>query len=123
MHYSVGLRILVLFVADVLHPVDYFAVLLFLDGDVGHGRRWRGAVPVLLAGGEPDDVAGTDLLDWAAPALCPAAARGDDESLAERMRVPGSPRARLECHAGALNEGRIGRLKERIDPHCTGKPV
>src|SRR5215217_641542 len=47
----------VLLVGDVLHPVDGLAALLLLDGDVGHGGRGAGPVPVLLAGGEPDHVA------------------------------------------------------------------
>ena len=74
-------------------------------------RGWRGAVPVLLAGREPDDVSGPDFLDWAAPSLCQAGAGRDDESLTERMRVPCSARARLERYAGTLNKRRIGCLK------------
>ena len=40
----------ILGVGDVFEPVDDFAVELFLNGDVGHGGSWRGAVPVLFAG-------------------------------------------------------------------------
>ena len=39
----------------------------FLDGDMCHGGGGRGAVPVLLAGREPDHVARADFLDRAAP--------------------------------------------------------
>src|SRR5271170_266197 len=53
----------VLFFAHLLQPVDNFSVELFLDGDVSHGGGWRCPVPVFLAGCEPDDIAGTDLLD------------------------------------------------------------
>ena len=56
-------------VGDVLHPVDRLAVEGLLDGDMGHGGRWRGAVPVLLARREPDDVAWTDFLDRPAVSL------------------------------------------------------
>ena len=56
-------------------------------------------------------------------ALSPAAASRDDESLAERMRMPCSPRARLEGYAGTLNKCRIGCLKKRIDPYGAGKPL
>jgi len=31
---------LVLFVADLFHPVDNLSVELFLNGDVSHGRCW-----------------------------------------------------------------------------------
>src|SRR6516165_1589098 len=67
----------VLLVADFLHPLDVLAVELFLDRDMAHGRGCRRAVPVLLAGWKPDDIAGPDFLDRAALALRPAAARGD----------------------------------------------
>ena len=56
-------------------------------------------------GGEPDDVAGADFLDRAALALDPAAAGGDDQGLAQRMRVPGGARAGLERDAGAARRG------------------
>jgi hypothetical protein len=49
-----------LFVADLFHPVNRFAVELFLNGDVRHGRGWRGAVPMLLARREPDYVSRSD---------------------------------------------------------------
>src|SRR5437660_12757512 len=77
----------VLLVGDLLHPVDDLAVELFLDGDVGHRGTRRGAMPMLLAGRARNDVARTDDLDRPAPALHVAAAGGDDERLAERMRV------------------------------------
>jgi hypothetical protein len=63
---------LVLLVGDVLEPLDGFAVERFLDGDVGQGGGWGGAVPVFFAWGEPDDVAGMNLLDGSAPALSQA---------------------------------------------------
>ena len=113
----------VLLVADLLHPVDHLAVQLFLNGDVRHGGGRRGAVPVLLAGREPDHVTGPDLLDGAAPALHPAAAGRDDQRLAERMRVPRGSRTRLERDAGAETQGRIRRLKQRIDANGAGEPV
>src|ERR1700683_698631 len=109
---------MVLFVADLFHPVDNLTVLLFLNGDVRHGRGGRGPMPVLLARREPDHVTRPDLLDGSAPTLGPAAASRDDESLTERMGMPRSPRTRLEGDAGALHKCRIGRLKKRIDPYC-----
>ena len=74
-------------------------------------------VPVLLAGSEPDHVAGMDLLYRAALALGPAAAGRDDQRLAERMRVPGGAGAGLEGHDGAGDTRRGAALEERVDPH------
>src|SRR6266699_3497747 len=39
----------VLFVADLLHPVDHLSVEFLLDGDMGHGGGGRCAMPMLLA--------------------------------------------------------------------------
>src|SRR5882724_5414189 len=41
----------ILFVADLLHPVDRAAVQRLLNSDMHHRRRARRAVPVLLTGG------------------------------------------------------------------------
>jgi hypothetical protein len=78
----------VLLVADLFHPVNDLAVELFLYGDVRHARGRRSAVPVLLAGRERDHITRPDLLDRTAFALSPAEARGHDERLPERMRMP-----------------------------------
>src|SRR5208282_5661981 len=71
----------VLFVGDLFHPVDHLTVELFLDGDVRHGCGRRSPMPVLLAGREPDHITRPNFFDRASPALCPAAASGDDQSL------------------------------------------
>lgn len=42
----VALLFLVFLVADVLQPIYDLAVKIFLNGDVGHGRGYCGAVPV-----------------------------------------------------------------------------
>src|SRR5882762_8201485 len=92
----------VLFVADLFHPVDDLAVgIALLDGDMGHRGRWRRSVPMLYAGRARDHVTGPDFLDRAAPILRPAKAGRNDQGLTERMRVPGTPGARLKCDAGA----------------------
>ena len=54
-------------------------------------------------------------------ALRPAAARRHDQRLAERVRVPRRPGARLERDAGADGACRVGRLEQRIDPHRAGE--
>jgi hypothetical protein len=59
----VSLWLLILFVADLFHPVDGLAVELFLNGDVRHGRGRRSTMPMLLARGEPDHVTRPDFFD------------------------------------------------------------
>src|ERR1700692_369949 len=83
----------VLRVADLFHPVDDFAVQRFLNGDMRHRVRRSCAVPVLLTGREPDDIASPDFLSGAAFALHPAAAGGHDQRLTQWMRMPGGPGA------------------------------
>src|SRR5712692_11478352 len=53
--------VLVLRAANLLHPVHGLAVELFLNGDVRHGGRCPGAVPVLLTWRNPDNVTGRPL--------------------------------------------------------------
>jgi hypothetical protein len=113
----------ILLLTYLFQPVDHLAVPLFLNGDVRHRCGCCGAMPVLLAGREPDHIAWPNLLDWTSPVLRPAAASRDDECLTKGMRVPCRPRARLESYARALNKRRIGCLKKRIDPNCTGEPI
>src|SRR3974390_363004 len=64
----------VLLVSDVLHPLHRLAVECLSNGDMAHRRGRRRAVPVLLAGQKPDDIARPDFLDWASLALHPSAA-------------------------------------------------
>ena len=80
-------------------------------------------MPMLDARRYPDDVAGPDFLDRAAPVLAQADARRDDQRLAERMRVPGGARARLERHDAAADPGRSGRLEPGIDTHGAGEVI
>ena len=86
-----------------------------MDGDVRHRRDWRGAVPVLFAGRDPDHVAGPDFLDGAAPALHATAAGCHNQGLAERMRVPQRPRAGLERDAETIRPRRRWRLEQRVN--------
>src|SRR5215471_17724917 len=53
----------VLFIADVLHPVDDLAVEHLRNRYVRHCSRGRGAVPVLLVWCKPHDVARPNVLD------------------------------------------------------------
>src|SRR3954451_9123540 len=113
----------VLLVADLLHPIDGRAVQLFLDSDVAHGSGRAGAMSVLFAGREPDDVARADLLNGAALTLHQAEACHDNEGLTKRMRMPGGARAGLKGDERASNAGGLGRAEQGIDAHRASKPV
>lgn len=60
---------LVLFVADLLHPVDRLAIELFLNGDMGYGRGLHGTMPMLFTRRDPNHVTRMNFLDRAIPAL------------------------------------------------------
>ena len=107
----------------MLHPVDSFSVLLFLDGDVGHGGCRGGSVPVLLMGRKPDDIAWVDFFDRTAFPLSESAARGNNESLAERMSVPGRPRTGLEGYTCPGYKRGVRCAEKRIDPHRAREPI
>jgi len=108
---------LVLFVADLFHPVNDLAVETFLNGDVRHGSGRRSPMPMLLPRREPNHITRSDFLDGAALALRPPAPSRHDQGLPQRMSVPGSTRTWLEgdtCAAGAC--GRV-RLEEGVNAH------
>src|SRR5215470_1758397 len=109
----------VLFVADSFLPVDDFPVQRFLNGNMSHRGRRRGAMPMLFTGRKPDHISTPDFLDRPALALRPPKTRRNDQRLTEWMCVPRGTRTRLEhyarhtharlaCHAGAMR--RRGRL-------------
>src|ERR1039458_4384047 len=114
---------LVLFVADFFPPVNRFAVELFLNGDVRHGRGWRGAVPMLLARRKPDYVTRTNFFDRAAPALHASAASHHDQCLPQWMGVPRCSSTGLERDDCAGNPRGIASLERRVNAHRAGKPV
>jgi hypothetical protein len=116
-----ALRGSILLVADFLHPVDSFPVELFHYGDMRHRRGRRCAVPVLDAGRTPDHVAGSDFLFGLAPALRPAASRGDYQRLPKGMGMPGCARAGFERHQRAESAGRSGWIEQRVDPYRAGE--
>src|SRR5712691_618590 len=74
---------LVLFVDDLLHPVGGFAVKSFLNGNMRHGRSWRGTVPMFLARREPDHIPWPNFLNRPSPALDPATASSHDQGLTQ----------------------------------------
>src|SRR5215510_4047965 len=88
---------------------------------MGHRRSGRSAVPMLLAGGEPDDIAWPDFLPRATLALRPAAAICDDERLAQRVCVPSGARARLKCDDDTADTRGVAALEARVHPHRPGE--
>ena len=112
-----------LFVANLFHPLDNFAVQRFLNGDMSHCGRRRGAVPMLLVRRKPDHIAWPDLLDRSAIALRPPKSGRDDQCLPEWMSVPGSASTRLERDTRATNPRRLGCLEQRFDADVTLKPI
>src|SRR5256885_4692424 len=86
----------VLLVRHMFHPVHGFSVETFLNGNVGHGCVWCGAVPMLFTRREPDHVTGPDLFDRSTCALRPAATRNHDQRLPKRMRMPCGASTRLK---------------------------
>src|SRR6516165_7712174 len=102
-------------------PIDNLAVERLLNSDVAHARCCRRLVPMLVTGWTRDHIARTDFPFGAAPALGPAAARGDDQPLAKRMGMPCGPGAGLERHQTGADARRLNRLKQRIDPHIAGE--
>src|SRR3954469_17433652 len=88
---------------------------------MGHCLGSRGAMPMLLAGFEPDDVTRLDLLYRSAVTLSPATAGRHDQRLTEGMRVPRRPRAGLEGHMCAGDPRGVGRLEQHIDADSTGE--
>src|SRR3954470_4709730 len=108
----------VLLVGDLLHPVHNLAVELFLDRDVRHGARQRGAVPVLLVGRAPDDVSRPDDPDGTAGALHVAAPGGADQRLTQRMRVPIAASAWFKGDVGAARARRRRGLEKLVNADC-----
>src|SRR5436305_10331361 len=88
-----------------------------------HRRVGRSAMPVFLARRTPHDVTRPDILNRAAFALHPAEAGGNDQRLAERMRVPCRARARLEGDLRTGDTRGLGRTEQRIDANGSGEPV
>ena len=101
-------------VAHRLQPRHRLAALRKLQRHVRHPDGRRGAVPVPLAGSEPDDVARPQLLARAAFSRRPSESGGDQEGLAERVRVPARTRARLEGDGGRRRPHPLLRRLERV---------
>ena len=111
----------VLFVADMLQPVDGLAVERLLDGNMRHRRRGRCPVPMLFARRKPNDVARPDFLDGTAPMLRPTEPGRDNQCLTEGMGMPCGAGAGLERDARAANARGLSGLEERVDTNRSGE--
>jgi hypothetical protein len=75
-------------------------------------RFWCGAVPVLLAGFDVDDVSGPHLLDGPSATGDVADAVGDVQRLAARMGVPRGAGAGSEADVGAADGGLVVQVAD-----------
>lgn len=101
----------ILVVAHVLHPLDDLAIEAFLDREMRHPRGRRSTMPVPLARRKPDDVAQSDFFNGTTRALHATDTRGDDQRLAQRVRVPCRASTGLEGDTSAGDASRSRRLK------------
>src|SRR6476660_5474154 len=76
-------------VSHLLHPVGIDSIECFLHRDVSHGIGRGGAMPMLFARRNPNDIAGPDFADRATLGLNPTNARDDIKRLTQRMGMPG----------------------------------
>src|SRR5438874_13201744 len=114
---------LILFVADVLHPIDVLAVERLLGRYVDHAGGRRRAMPMLFVRWNPNHVAGFDLAELAVPALHPAGAGNDEQRLAKWMGMPGGACARLEAHQTRAHPRWRRRFDDRLLPNRAGKAI
>jgi hypothetical protein len=112
----------VLLIRDMLQPDDKcFALVAFLNREVRHGAVGSRAVPVLLAGLDPDRVAGMDFLDGLALELDAPHSGDDMQRLSHGMRVPCGAGAGCEGNQSSADAGGSGRGDDFVDPDCSGK--
>src|SRR5262245_58635224 len=78
---------------------------------------------MLLAGRDPNRVAGPDFTNRLAPQLHPADAGNDVQGLAERVSVPRGARVRLEPDPGTPDPRRRRRFDDRLLPYRAGERV
>jgi hypothetical protein len=111
----------VLLVCDLLEPLHGSTVQLFLNRNVRQSGGWGSAVPVFLARGEPDDVAGTEFFHRPAPALGQTGAFGHDQVLPEWVRVPRGASAGLKRDESTGYAGGGGGMQQRFDAYGPGE--
>src|SRR3954447_14640239 len=115
------LSLAIFFIAYHFHPGDGIAIEFFCDGGMRHRGGWRGSVPVLCSGWNPDDIPFSYLLNMASPLLNPTKPGCNDQSLAEGVCMPHGSGTRFECHARANCARWINRIKQRLNMHRASK--
>ena len=98
-------------VRHLLHPGHGSAVVGFMDGDMSHASMRRRAMPVLVFGGAPQDVARTKLQLRSTRNLGPANTLGHDQRLTRGVGVPRGTRTGLEVNDGPRNARRLIALE------------
>ena len=68
-------------------------------------------MPMFFVRRKPNNIAWPDFFNTSAFALGPAETGGDNQRLAERMRMPGGARTRLERHSRATHARWVRRFK------------
>ena len=76
-------------------------------------------MPVFLTGGDPHDVAGSNLLDRVTPSLYAAGTGRDDQDLTSGMRVPRRAGTGLERDRPATGMRRVERFEQHFDTNLT----
>ena len=76
---------------------------------------------MLLTGGDPDDVSGSDVLDGVTPSLDAADPGRDDQDLSPRMGVPGRAGTGLEGDRPTTRVRGIARLEQHLDLRAAGE--
>src|ERR1700722_10658030 len=91
------------------------------DGQVGHEVPGAGSMPVLLAVGSEDDVAGTELHPLLAARLRPAASLRHVEGLAAVVGMPGGAGTGREVHGVHGELRRRQSPGDRVHPYLAGE--
>ncbi len=109
-----GLLAVVLFVSDFFHPLGAFAVFDAGNGNMGHGRSGRRAVPVFDARRTLEHISGPEFFDCAVSSACPANAKGHHKVLACGMRMPKGTRTGLKRDIGSGDAGVPAMVKKDV---------
>jgi hypothetical protein len=112
---------MVLFIADLFHPISRLPIELFLDGYMSHGCSCSCAMPMLFTWWNPDYITWMDFFFGTIPALDPTASICYNQSLTKRMSMPCSTGTRLKCNISTNSPCWIVCLKQRVNSNITSE--